>query len=102
MEQGVPEGGGRAARDMGGAVHIEGHPPTVWVLVALHAERVFGGQERAMNLARNDATKAKEAAHARSFSISIPVTAWGRSCFRPGSRFFGLAWKSPSANPSAL
>lgn len=48
---------------MRGSIDVMSDAPTVWVGVALRAERVIRGEEGPMHLARNDASKAKQATH---------------------------------------
>src|SRR4051812_3004528 len=59
MEERIAQGRGGAARDVRRAIDIEGNAPAVRVLIALDAERIFGGEQRAVNLARDNAAKAE-------------------------------------------
>ena len=57
-----------ASGHVGRAIDVERDAPAVGVVVALHAERVFGREQRAVNPARDHASKAEETAHVRTFA----------------------------------
>ena len=52
-----------AARYVRNAVNVEGDPPPVRMFVTLHTECIVRQNERPMDLAGNDAAKAKNATH---------------------------------------
>ena len=71
VEQRVPDGGQRAARDVRRAVDEERHTPAVRMIRALHAEGVLGGEQRAVYLARNDASESEKPAHGKLGTDSL-------------------------------
>jgi len=58
-KQGAIDGRRRAARDVRGAIDVEGHAPAITVVVALGAERIVGVHQGPVHLALNHAAKPK-------------------------------------------
>jgi hypothetical protein len=67
VKERVTESREGTARDVGSTVDIEGDAPAVGVVVALHAERVLGCEQRPVDPARYHAAKAEQTAHVRTF-----------------------------------
>ena len=87
MEELISERELGALGDVGRAIDVEGHAPTVGVLVALFAEGVLRVEQRAVDLARDDAAEAEQATHLRSTT----------ACHRPAARAEFPEWRRECA-----
>jgi hypothetical protein len=65
MKQRVAQRCAGAAGHVRSAVDVKRDTPSIRMLIALHAERVLGGQQGSVDLAGDHAAKAEETAHGR-------------------------------------